>query len=149
MKKQRILFAFIVSAFLTLLVGLLSNLAATYLAPAWAERPWIIYSALAITFLVSLWVSSYVFLRTLPETQHSDHQSTPPPLPSFEPAGGNSTQIPSGQLPGKSYRELIGRDNLIGNVMGALRDPSGKWIVAIDGMGGIGKTALAQEITDR
>ena len=33
--------------------------------------------------------------------------------------------------------------------MAALRDPSGKWIVAIDGMGGIGKTALAREIADK
>ena len=53
------------------------------------------------------------------------------------------------QLPGKFYRELVGRDALVGAVMAALRDPGGKWIVAIDGMGGIGKTALAREIADR
>ena len=53
------------------------------------------------------------------------------------------------QLPGKSYRELVGRDILMGDVMAALRDPSGKWIVGVDGMGGIGKTALARETADR
>jgi hypothetical protein len=43
----------------------------------------------------------------------------------------------------------VGRDELINNGMAALRDPAGKWIVALDGMGGIGKTALAREIADR
>ena len=52
-------------------------------------------------------------------------------------------------LPGKSYRELIGRDLLVGDVMTALRDPAGKWIVAINGLGGIGKTAVAREVADR
>lgn len=53
------------------------------------------------------------------------------------------------QLPPKSYREFIGRDIQIGSVMAALHDPSGKWMVAIDGIGGIGKTALAREAVDR
>lgn len=52
------------------------------------------------------------------------------------------------QLPGKAYRELVGRDALVDEVMAALRDPIGKWMVAIDGMGGIGKTALAREVAD-
>jgi len=52
-------------------------------------------------------------------------------------------------LPGKAYRELVGRDAELSDIMAALRDPAGKWIVAIDGMGGIGKTALAREVADR
>ena len=149
MKKQKILTAFIISAVLTLFIGLLSSLATTYLAPAWAEKPWIIYIALAVIFLASLAVSSYLFLKTLPETVDGNNNPTPSPLPPSNPSGGNPTQIASSQLPGKSYRELIGRDILIGNVMAALRDPSGKWIVAVDGMGGIGKTSLAREVADR
>lgn len=69
-----------------------------------------------------------------------------------EQAGSALTVPPSwlqtSQLPGKSYRELVGRDMLVGEVMAALRDPAGKWMVAIDGMGGIGKTALAREVAD-
>jgi hypothetical protein len=149
MKKRRLLLAFVISSFLTLLVGLLSNLAATYLAPAWADKPWIVYVALALTFIVSLVVSSYAFLKTLPETKDGDSISTQSPLPPLGPPGSYPVQIPSSQLPGKSYRELIGRDILIGSVMAALRDPSGKWVVAVDGMGGIGKTALAREIAER
>lgn len=75
------------------------------------------------------------------------------PLKFISPAQ-DDTETPSqsplvSQLPGKSYRELVGRDALVGDVMAALRDPAGKWIVAVDGMGGIGKTALAREVADR
>jgi class 3 adenylate cyclase len=51
-------------------------------------------------------------------------------------------------LPLKTYRDLIGRDIKMGEVMTALRDPGGKWVITIDGMGGIGKTALAREVAD-
>ena len=149
MKKRRLLLAFILSAFLTFLAGMLSSLATTYLAPAWADKPWIIYIALAVIFLASLAISSYLFLKTLPEEKDSGSNTTPEPLPALQASGTNLTQVSPSQLPGKSYRELIGRDILVGNVMAALRDPSGKWIVAVDGMGGIGKTALAREIADR
>ncbi len=52
-------------------------------------------------------------------------------------------------LPNKPYRELMGRDTLVRDIMAALSDPEGRWIVAIDGMGGIGKTALAHEIVEQ
>jgi len=71
-------------------------------------------------------------------------QSTPTPK-----EVSDSPSLPISQLPSKSYRELVGRGALVGEVMTALRDPAGKWIVAVDGMGGIGKTALAREAADR
>lgn len=74
---------------------------------------------------------------TLPELEF-DYRRMPIP-----------TQPPLIQLPVKGYRELVGRDALMGDIMAALRDPAGKWIVAVDGMGGIGKTALALEVADR
>ncbi len=52
-------------------------------------------------------------------------------------------------LPSKSYRELLGRQSNIDNIMSALLDKTGRRIVSIDGIGGIGKTALAQEIAKR
>jgi hypothetical protein len=60
---------------------------------------------------------------------------------------GRTDQLPV--LPAKPYRELIGRDANIGQIMAALRDPAGKWVMAVDGIGGIGKTALAREVADR
>ncbi len=73
-------------------------------------------------------------------------------LPELQPEYPRIPATPRPQaslLPVKGYRELIGRDALVGDIMAALRDPAGKWIVAVDGMGGIGKTALALEVADR
>ncbi len=47
---------------------------------------------------------------------------------------------------GKSYNRLIGRKSEVLELMAALQSNDGKWIIGIDGMGGIGKTALAQEV---
>jgi len=150
MRNRRLVFAFVVSTVLSLLVGLLSNLAATYMAPSLVGQSWLIYGVLITTFAIALPVSTYLFLRGLPETkttaatlvvtQPSVRETVPLPVSS------ESGKMPS--LPSKPYRELVGRDILMGEIMAALRDPAGKWIVAIDGMGGIGKTALAREVVD-
>ena len=138
----------ILSTVLSLLVGLLSNLAATYLAPGFAARPWLVYGALILTFIITLPVTIYLFLRTLPETHEPPEVTMSPPAITYPQITG-SLAPPASQLPGRSYRELVGRDARIGEIMAALRDPAGKWIIAIDGMGGIGKTALAREVADR
>lgn len=152
MRNRRLVFAFVVSTGLSLLVGLLSNLAATYMAPSLTDQPWLVYGALVVTFVIALPVSIYLFLRGLPEAEVTAPSLVTTPLPVQE-AGFPPTPTESGarmpSLPVKSYRELIGRDALLGEVMAALRDPAGKWVVAMDGMGGIGKTALAREVADR
>lgn len=153
MSTKRVALALSVSSLLSLLVGLLSNLAATYLAPGFADQPWLIYGALAITFAASL-VVSLLLLRHTPNSQPDPIPTeTQPgaipnhPVPLSTPSPSLVTSISS--IPGKSYRELFGRDQVIGDVTAALRDPLGKWLIALDGMGGIGKTALAREIAER
>lgn len=49
-------------------------------------------------------------------------------------------------LPRKSYRLLLGRDEQVRKAIASLVDSDGPWAITIDGMGGMGKTALAQEI---
>lgn len=146
--RVRLIVAIVLSALLSLLVGLLSNLAATYLAPSLADRPWIAYGALIITFLLVLPLTVYLAIRSLPAREEANSPVAGMMSAPAAPAIGTSDQ-PTSTLPTKIYRELVGRDDVVAILMAALQDPSGKWIVAIDGMGGIGKTALAREVAEK
>lgn len=59
-----------------------------------------------------------------------------------------STQDRDDTLPQKPYSELIGRQEIVDNVISYLRDNTLP-IVAIDGMGGIGKTSVAYEVANQ
>jgi hypothetical protein len=63
-----------------------------------------------------------------------------PPEPALWPAGLPSTE---------PYYSLPERDRRIEEIMATLRAPKGRQIIAIDGLGGLGKTALAVEIGRR
>lgn len=76
MNRRLILLAFIISTTLTAIVGVLSNLAATYLSPTWAGNPTTIYIALVVTFFLSLVASSYLFRKTLSSDIDSETPST-------------------------------------------------------------------------
>lgn len=52
-------------------------------------------------------------------------------------------------LPPKMYPKFVGRLDEIEDALNALRDPTQKPVTAIWGFGGIGKTALARELTER
>ncbi len=52
-------------------------------------------------------------------------------------------------LPRKAYRQFIGRQALQTEIMTLLNDPYGYRLITIDGMGGIGKTALAHVIASK
>lgn len=75
-----------------------------------------------------------------------------PPVVTDTPASVQSQQdmarLDEVVLPEKPYRDLIGRELLVEDLLAALSDPAGKRMVAIDGLGGIGKTALAREVVD-
>ncbi len=49
----------------------------------------------------------------------------------------------------KPYKRFVGRESVLMEIMEVLADPEGRWLVGIDGMGGIGKTAIASEVTIR
>jgi hypothetical protein len=62
-------------------------------------------------------------------------------------AGGNGDTTPNwaDTLPPPTYTCLFGADEPLAAVLAALRDPAGRWLVVVDGLGGVGKTALARE----
>ena len=63
------------------------------------------------------------------------------------PAAESPTVVLS-YLPPKAYHRLIGRFNELDQIMSALREPRRKPMVAVVGLGGIGKTALAREAAE-
>ena len=67
-------------------------------------------------------------------------------FPESETSPGLSRTIHA--LPGKDYRQLVGREQLINKVITILASPDTLNMVSIDGQGGIGKTALALDIAD-
>jgi len=52
-------------------------------------------------------------------------------------------------LPQRPYAQLIGRDRLVEEILACLADEQRRLLVAIDGMGGIGKTALAYAVMEQ
>ena len=149
MRNRRLILAFILSTILSLLVGFFSNLAATYLAPSLAGNPWLIYGALIVTFVIALPVSIYLFIRNLPGERNQPPSPVPANISPSQPGNPGLEPAFTTQLPGKGYAMLVGRDGWLGDIMAALRDPGGRLMVGIDGMGGIGKTALAREVAER
>ena len=90
-------------------------------------------------------------LATEPSHVHTDLQSlAAAPGSSVIGAEGVPANPASPEtLPGKTYAQLWGRETDIKNILAALRDPASYGLLAITGLGGIGKTALAREVVAR
>ncbi len=61
----------------------------------------------------------------------------------------SSDTMMTNNLPTKTYHQLIGRSKEMEDILNALRSPDRRPMVAIVGLGGMGKTALAREIMGR
>lgn len=132
-RRRRLILAFVASSVLSLLMGLLSNAAVNSLV---LENPRLVWIALIATFAISLPLTLTLFLRGLEPDE---------PTPPREPTGSP----PALALPVRPYQHFFGRDAVRDEIMSVLRDPARRPIVAIDGLGGIGKTALAREVVER
>lgn len=132
-RNWRLTLAFLASSILALIIGLLSNVAANTLV---ADKPYLIWIALGITFFISLPVTLYLFL-------HGEKQYEPASVKKLDESS------PAVALPTKSYQRFFGRDALLDEILSVLREPDRKPIIGLDGMGGIGKTALAREVVEQ
>lgn len=126
-KNRRLTIAIIASSILALIMALLSNVAADLLTPAFASKPTLVWGALLITFLLSLPLALYLAKRQ-------------PPIP---------VPPPTDLLPPPPYVRFYGRETLLDDLMNVLREPGARMVVGIDGLGGIGKTAVARQLVDR
>jgi hypothetical protein len=52
-------------------------------------------------------------------------------------------------LPPQTYTHLFGTDEVLAQLLEYLDDPYGHWVISLDGMAGLGKTALAREAAGR
>ena len=69
------------------------------------------------------------------------------PLQSMKKGAHTSYDQPNRFVTSIYYRQLVGRDSLLRKVVALLSDPTAPGFVGIDGIGGIGKTAFANEVT--
>ncbi|HEY4691377.1 MAG TPA: NB-ARC domain-containing protein [Anaerolineae bacterium] len=56
-------------------------------------------------------------------------------------------QLALRKLPASTYTRLFGVADVLNRLAGALADADGRWLITLDGLGGVGKTALAREAT--
>ncbi len=63
-------------------------------------------------------------------------------------AAGQTQRLVLNSLPPPTFTQLFGVDAALARLHGFLTDPNRHWLVALEGMGGVGKTALARRAAE-
>ncbi len=150
MNNKTLIIALILWSLLSLLINLLTNLVSDFLFPNFITKPWQIVIALGIALLLSIPLSIFISVRT--STNSAKESINPLFMVSNqkdEPAVGTKKTQSVAELPSKGYSQLIGRNKYVGEILAALREPDAKSMIGVDGMGGIGKTALVREVAEQ
>jgi len=72
--------------------------------------------------------------------------AAPDALPAPE---GAQALLRGRHLPPQTYTQLFGMEQVLARLLEYLNDPEGRWVISLDGMAGLGKTALAREAAGR
>lgn len=73
-------------------------------------------------------------------------ESVPGTLPKIEPS---HTRLLERHLPPQTYTRLFGMDKMLDQLLEYLGNHDHHWVISLDGMAGLGKTALAREAAGR
>lgn len=140
---------------LTLISGIVSEVAAEQL-PRWLEpfRPWVwpIFGLLAVVTVILVILQARLESpggkTTQPQSIHVHVEASPPPSAGVPTEGKPKIYH---NLPHPDYSTFIGREKELAKVHRILRPypHSQEHLVTIDGVGGIGKSALALEVAHR
>lgn len=150
MNNKALVIALILWSILSLVLNLLTNLVSDVLFPNVVAKSWQIVIALVVALLLSIPLSIYISVRTSTKEISEAQSSLPAGIPQIDDPKDIAPKPQSvAQLPAKGYSQFIGRDQYLGEVLSALRELNTKSMVSIDGMGGIGKTAMAREVAEQ
>jgi hypothetical protein len=78
--------------------------------------------------------------------EQPEAEAAPDALPATEPSRPLSR---ARYLPPQTCTHLFGRDEVLAQLLDYLGDYHGHWVISLDGMAGLGKTALAREAAGR
>lgn len=94
-----------------------------------------------------VWLQQFLESANFPYPQGMCQELFPESGNAIPSTSVTSSAAKSGvMLPMRLYRTLVGRQALVDELITVLRDPDSRWSVGIDGIGGVGKTALALEV---
>ncbi|MEM7132444.1 MAG: NB-ARC domain-containing protein [Chloroflexota bacterium] len=93
------------------------------------------------------WLRSFLSSANHPRVEELCNELFPSPSDNGTQPQPIRWRLPS-HFPDKRYDQLFGRKPLVQEVLNALVNEGGPSILALDGIGGIGKTALAYEICE-
>ncbi len=78
--------------------------------------------------------------------EQAEASAEPDALPAPE---GTQALLRGRHLPPQTYTHLFGMELALTRLLEYLNDPEGCWVISLDGMAGLGKTALAREAAGR
>ncbi|MBI5842849.1 MAG: NACHT domain-containing protein [Chloroflexi bacterium] len=154
MKRHTLVLAFVVSTLLSLISGLLLNLAAAYIAPNWANKPWLVYGALIGTFLIALPLSLYLFLQSAnvinqqnQEEESVQNEMLHVPNSLWEKYFGKLMENVSKNLPeDRTYQQLKSqRDHSsVSSVVEGFLESTDDQLLILEGLAGSGKSSFVK-----
>lgn len=132
--KRKSIILIIFSTITTFLLSILSDVLVDFLPPS-LKNPKYIYLFAGLFLIISVFITIKLNINSN-KKKLTEHLK-------------KNNKYKNSNLPLKPYSELIGRERWTEIILNSLRDTQKRWILGIDGMGGIGKTSLSLEVLNK